>query len=822
MKERDLVALGALLHDIGKFWQRTGENKHLYSEFEKGEVGKHGLHAVWSGEFFTKHVKKKNAEFAEAGLYAKFHHNPEYLKDDPRKETFARIVQTADHLAALFDREKRPPDDPKGQPTFDRLEAIGERICLKPRAQRKPSEYFYLLRPLSITEEIFPSKIENKNISLVEDYKKLWDKFIKEHDLLPAASFRSYFDSLVHLLHKYTWSVPSATYVDYPSISLYDHSRVTAALAVCLYELHQEKDENGGFLLIESDLSGIQNFIYNPAFNGQEVYAGAARRLRGRSFYLNLLLKTLADYTVSELELESVNTLWATGGHFLVIAPNTNKVKTKLDQLRRRVKSWIWKEWRGALGVIIADLEVTKDQLKNFSSVKEELSRKVATLKLQQFDTLFESDEPLDSAWENRLVLKMGVDICCDTGRDIDEQERSLSQEYNDDERIRSLQSLHFDRIGRVLVEAKTIQLRRSPDWNKLSKDVARIPRNEQEAHHYKSITEHALIEFPDFNRCWLLSKNKQAFQGAELCLTFANARNTYIDFLPQHIEPDVAYGFDLFAGEVKTEKGHIAEFDELAKKSEGANFLGVLRMDVDNLGLIFAKGLSQQESSLSKVANVSRMFDWFFSGHLNTLIAGKNLYTTYAGGDDLFVLGAWNEVLQLACDINKNFGKFCAYNPDLHISGGIALCKGKYPVARSAEDAGQALDEIAKRSRIDDTDMDKNSLAFLEQKVNWKRLEEILSLGDEMIKAIESGDLSRKFLYHVLSLYRNHIDPKRDLSKKDREDLIWIPRFLYSLTRNVEDTNLRATLQQEIYNHRKYIPVLVGYVALKTRGKEN
>lgn len=826
MSERNLVALGALLHDIGKFWQRTGDHQHLYKEFEKGEVGRNGLHALWSGHFFTEEVAKKNSDLSDAGLSAMFHHRPEHLSSDKTKELLARIVQTADHLAAQFDREKRPADDPKGSPRYDRLEAITERITLK-QDERRGSNYYYPLQPLSITDAVFPVRVDDseRRRPLQSDYKQLWDKFVSEHRRLPAGSFKAYFESLLYLLHKYTWSIPSATYVDYPSISLYDHSRVTSALAICLYELYQvEHLEDGKFLLIEGDISGIQNFIYNPAFNGQEVHDGVARRLRGRSFYLNLLLKTLSDYLIDKLGLEIVNILWATGGHFLIIAPDTQAVRNRLEEARKTIQRWVWREWRGALGVIIGDVAVDRASLKDFGSVKEQLNRRLAVVKLQQFQTLLESEGALDEAWESPFVLKMGSSICCDTGRDLTEQEASISASYNDDARVRSLQSLHFDRIGRVLVSARSIQLCRSREWV-LDERVARIPRTEQQAADYKGIIDKALIEFPELERCWLLTSSRKAATGAELCLTFASSENTGIDFIPSKVDESTSYGFELFAGEVKTDRrGHIVEFHELADEAEGANFLGVLRMDVDNLGLIFARGLKGSERSISKVANVSRMFDWFFSGYLNLLVAGRNLYTTYAGGDDLFILGAWNEVLELARQIRKDFGRFCAHNPELHISGGIALCKGKYPIARAAEAAGEALDHIAKKAKRDgvDGDSDKDSLAFLEQKVNWKRLDEVLELGEAIEKEVISEGISRKLIYQILSLYRHHIDPRRDPTvKESREDIIWIPRFLYILARNVKSPDLRVMLQQEICKQKSYIPVLAGYVSLITRNRE-
>ncbi|MFY9225565.1 MAG: hypothetical protein WAQ98_23005 [Blastocatellia bacterium] len=219
-------------------------------------------------------------------------------------------------------------------------------------------KYFYPLAALELSEKIFPKEI-NSNWS--EDFKKLWEAFWNEHKLLPTANLNVYLTSFVYLLHKYFWCLSATTSnKQYLGFSLYEQCRISAALAVCFYELvngevrNKEKD----LLIIEGDISGIQKFIYNPAFNGQELQDGIARRLRGRSFYLNLLLKTLTDYLIGELNLYNFNALWATGGHFLIIAPNTQTAKNQLDDARGKIQKWMWKEFRGALGLIMTDVEI--------------------------------------------------------------------------------------------------------------------------------------------------------------------------------------------------------------------------------------------------------------------------------------------------------------------------------------------------------------------------------------------------------------------------------------------------------------------------------
>ena len=757
---------------------------------------------------------------------------PEALRSPVLKPDDVAIIEEAARLAApAMSRDEDTPSL-----NSERLEAVTERIAITENGLQRRNDsgarYYYPLAALSLSEQIFPAPLEKAQDQPASQYRALWGDFVAEVERLPSGA-QARFVSLTHLLHKYTWCIPAA---QAPTISLYDLSRATAALAVCLAEAGQETDTP--FLLIEGGISGIQRFIYNPTFNGQELYDGMARRLRGRSFYLNLLVKTVADYLSETLDLYCVNMLWATGGHFLIVAPNTAETWEKLQAARHTIQRWLWREYRGALGVVIADLPARRDELKDFGQLCARLEQISAQQKLQQAELpLSFGDNAPDEAWADAWVLKMQDDICRDTGRDLSENDVEISaagqfvdEEEGETSAPRSSQSLLFDAIGRALINARAIQLRREDDWLP-GPQVARLPRDAKEAERLTESLHNVSIEFRGLSRTWLLTKETSAATGAEFCLRLGNHDNINLDFLPGKTNHAIAYGFELMATAVETEldrKGRkrIKPFNKLAEAAVGAPYLGALRMDVDNLGYVFAQGLSGADGSIAKIANLSRMFDWFFSGYLNTLIDGRPLYTTYAGGDDLFVVGAWNEALDLANEIQRDFRAFCGHHPDLHISGGLVLCKGKYPIGRAAEDAGVMLDEIAKQPRSDRIagDSNKNALAFLERKIGWKRWQSVRELGDQLILVCGDGGedgkkVSRSFVYNLLELYRNHIDPERDPARESAgEDLIWLPRFKFSLVRNVKNDELRVELLKKIEQQKHYLSVLAGYVLLKTR----
>ena len=81
----------------------------------------------------------------------------------------------------------------------------------------------------------------------------------------------------------------------------------TAAISVCL-ERSGESDQP--FLLLAADFSGIQNYIFTVA---QTNNKGVAKRLRARSFLVDVMIQSLAYQVCDEMQLPYGNILMLTG-----------------------------------------------------------------------------------------------------------------------------------------------------------------------------------------------------------------------------------------------------------------------------------------------------------------------------------------------------------------------------------------------------------------------------------------------------------------------------------------------------------------------------
>jgi len=155
---------------------------------------------------------------------------------------------------------------------------------------------------------------------------------------------------LLFFLRKYLWCIPAAYYM--PDVSLYEHSKLTAALAVALYDYLQshsdesiERSDTARYILAVGDLSGIQSYLYDIS------YKGAAKALKGRSFLLQLLTEIVAMDILEQLGYSLANLLYSGGGKFFLLLPNTEQVQQVLRAAREDTEQFFADEFDAVLVV---------------------------------------------------------------------------------------------------------------------------------------------------------------------------------------------------------------------------------------------------------------------------------------------------------------------------------------------------------------------------------------------------------------------------------------------------------------------------------------
>lgn len=127
-------------------------------------------------------------------------------------------------------------------------------------------------------------------------------------------------------------------------------------------------------------------------------------------------------------------------------------------------------------------------------------------------------------------------------------------------------------------------------------------------------------------------------------------------------------------------------------KDEKGIKRLGVLRADVDWLGAVFMAGIPGKYRTLSRSAALSRSLSMFFakiitdvcckrlpSGQkpfylFNEKPGNRLIHVVYAGGDDVFLVGAWDELLEMAVDLRESFRRYTNGKLSFLPVGGFSL----------------------------------------------------------------------------------------------------------------------------------------------------
>jgi CRISPR-associated protein Csm1 len=730
---KNAIILAALIHDISKvLWDEkinTEETAPKYVPVSREEFFDKYLAVKPSVTPFIKEVKDILANGNNAIL---------------------NVVQKADQ----FDRETA-----EGIKGFTRKPLYSIASLIETISPPPKDIYYYNPKPLDI-DDVFPKrKEESEGVSnyteMTRKHQKIYEQLCSEIQQLPESNIEALIESILFLLEKNLSRISSAIYSAKPDISLYDHIKTTTALAVCLNEA---EDQEKPFIIVSADISGIQNFIYsetNPIENAQK---GRSKQFRGKSFYLSLITDTFSSYILSETGMPSSNLLINGGGHFVILLPHTEDNQTKIAQIRGKIQKWFYRNFKGELNLILETLTADETLYRNFSEWYGIIANKLMSAKKQKSIEIL-SDVfalNLDSPEIKYEVRPEGED-------------KNDYGSLNDYEKFLYEITAMFSDLGTILPKANFIIRRDNP------KDFRATFRYD------KNLVE---IPFLEFGMVWaLVDDEKTAMKyvsGNEAYRSTIFSVNSFKlpeELIKSPLPANLSFGVKVIgkyapmdeAGNTVLEFQKIAEFNS---ESDGEKLeyplLAVLRMDVDNLGSIFSFGLEREKEeesikSLSRTVNLSRDLNLFFTGYINHLAEARNIYITYSGGDDIFVVGSWIDVVNFAFDLRSTFGKFCCNNKNLTISGGMYLCKESYPIHKAAFHAGEAESDAKGKFH------DKDCISLFGKEFKWSRAEELIEYGRELDALVHSENekdkVSSSYIHFLLGQTTSMLDEKKNLN---------------------------------------------------------
>jgi CRISPR-associated protein Csm1 len=752
--EYQSVLLAGLLHDIGKFWQRTG------TQTGRG-------HPELSAWFVREHLGPDWPAVEDA---VSKHHLPEASSAaNPR---LALTIALADWLSSGERRDL--PEGETGQPAEDAVLSIFARLNGGTSTSRFP------LQALAVNGDLRPSEAAGAS---PEVYARLWQEFAAECRILRTSDYGLLVDRILTLLEKYTLFVPSAAWESEADISLFHHLKSTAAIAACLYQdgldtaaindllaVFQGKSESNRAVacLVGGDISGIQDFIYNVTSEG------ALNGLRGRSQYLQLLPEAIVAGILDKFGLTRANLLYCGGGHFYALVPSLPDVESRLEAIESDVTRTLLDTHQGRLGCVVAAQAVAVGDFRreSFGTAWDALHEKLARAKRRKFrHHLVDVLRPQGMGGEPRACVVCGTESA----------ER--------DSENRCPMCAGFEELSQQLVGA-SILIERQPKQNpgacRTWRDVLAGLGREYEFGRAA----------PENEPSWLLNDTRLADQHGRLS------------------------GFRFVANHVPlASSGSTATLQDLANKSDGVRRWGVVRADVDNLGVAFKDGLGK-DRSISRLSVFSYLLSYFFSARIQAIAqedAFKDkIHLVYSGGDDLFAIGSWSALPEFAETVRKEFARFTSGR--LSLSAGIAIAPSeKFPVYEAADMAGGAEGAAKEAGR--------NRLSLLDTALLWDELRDVREVKDKLVGLLNDG-LPKSVLSVLRSSWEQQEQTRNDESGKS---IFPIWRLLYALTRlkkrheNMAPRicELESSVVQGSSLH-KHLDLIVRWAELESRSKED
>ncbi len=508
---------------------------------------------------------------------------------------------------------------------------------------------------------------------------------------------------------------------------------------------------------IKGDVSGIQEFIFNVKSEK------AARVLKARSVFVEILAQITLKYLKSKFQV-TTNDYFEGGGSFYLAIKHNN---LDFTQIKTIVKD--------SIEPTINELAVPFDLYVVLSVVKdsnywESLAQQSEIDKLGKFSYAFGDTNVFENVFapyaaaekDNHDWLGFAHELVKQKieGRQLDNNEATNLKIFE-----KGMESLNtkIQFIGKANTALREVN----------SKDFF-----------YKRIQN----KLPEWNNSIYDSYKEKIKQELE-------QRNRYNEEIETIRRNDI---IDFY---------FLAEF---AKERTGTAKLGVLKMDVDDLGKLF-----RDQTDFNEIKKISKLLSKFFEEELYQLLKHNieddklqynstkptryidNIYTVFAGGDDSFFVGSWDVIFKWALKVQKAFEKFAKDNRITHkkdgkyptLSAGLIVVGAKYPVAQFAELVEEAIDE-AKYKNNNQTY--KNKVCVFGQVLTWEEYKLAMTKANDLATLINKDENTSEKRSLLERIKRSAIGYEKLQEKALNDDFIAPPKvarlFYYLGRREIEN----------------------------------
>jgi len=225
---------------------------------------------------------------------------------------------------------------------------------------------------------------------------------------------------------------------------------------------------------------------------------------------------------------------------------------------------------------------------------------------------------------------------------------------------------------------------------------------------------------------------------------------------------------------EIVTFSDYLKEYNNENGKVISSGLMA-LKADIDKLGDTFRALYKEDFRTFNRL---SREVEFFFSDYITSLVKKRdNVYIVFAGGDDLFLIGEYREIVALVKEIRDEFYNFSLKKTT--ISMGLVMFKPTTPITFVSKMA----DEAEKRAKIE-----RDSIDIFGVSMKFKEFFEIENDFKRITNFLEKESDDKTALYYRLI----ELCDMRENITQDIRNAMWKSKLNYLFRRNVkrEDNN--------------------------------
>ncbi|NPA44483.1 MAG: hypothetical protein GXO49_03015 [Chlorobi bacterium] len=511
-------------------------------------------------------------------------------------------------------------------------------------------------------------------------------------------------------------------------------------------------------IIIKGDISGIQDFIFNVQSKG------AAKSLRARSFFIDAVGLLAEKYIIEQFEIDTSFRIYNGGGNFYLKIPADKWDKKTFDEIQ---KYFLKQFYNINLSVNLSYISYDSE---NYGEKIGKLNRKVNFEKLskyQQTEFLFKTFEKNDHKSQEKFIA-----------------------------------------FSQNLVKSNSYTIQKTDNVNLTFPNVIK----------------------PDKITLFGYELKLYASQPANALKIFSNVPVWSNDLIRKHhkyINKEEKFN-------IKT--GSTIEFEDLAEFARartGTAKIAALKLDIDNLGTLFQQ-INNENENIFLSKKISEFFtdkffdiinnenfsykkhqlneskkkyfetkDFFNNGETipykeyildeHKVNFKENLYVVFAGGDDSFIIGAWDAILEFAILLRKRFADFESskirqklkqLSQPITFSASIILIDDHFPILKMAE---LAEDELYIAKKITSNNLDatgkymKNKISLLNHVFDWNKFDEIIELKNIFYDMIARYGEERAFLHKLQELFESKDKKEWNLHNKPfNPRALWLFKYIF------------------------------------------